>query len=154
MIPLLNRFLPFILYHFILDWNFNIGFPYKLKDMKVKIKFLRKSLIIVRDWLNFSLRFRYLWREVRLLYFLSVLSLVEYNLRLSWIKPFASVFVSIPYINTDPILVVIYEMPSTPNQTLYMDVTIVYILNIFSHCSILITVSNFFYYPSWRSIIW
>ena len=66
MIPLLNRFLPFILYHFILDLNFNIGFPYKLKDMKVKIKFLRKSLIIVRDWLNFSLRFRYLWREVRL----------------------------------------------------------------------------------------
>lgn len=121
--------------------------------MKVKIKFLCKSLVIVGDWLNFSLRFRYLWREVRLLYFLSVLSLVEYNFRLSWIKPFTSVFFSISNIDTDPILVVINEMPSAPNQTLYVDVSIIYVLDIFSHRTILIAVSNFFYYPCLRSII-
>lgn len=147
MIPLLNHFLSFILYNFIHE-TLNIVFQYKSKDMKVKIKFLCKSLVIVRDWLNLSLRFRYLWREIRFLYLLSVLSLVEYNFRLSGIKPLASVFVSISDINADPILIVINEMPSTPNQTLYVDVTIIYELNIFGHGAILITVSNFFYYPS------
>ena len=139
----LNHFLTFFLLKFYTQ-TLNIGFSFKLKGMKVRIKFLRKSLVVVRNLLNGFLRFRYLWREIRLLYLLSVISFAKDNFRLSGIKPFASVFVSISNINTEPIFIVINKMPSTPNQTLYVNVAIIYVLNIFSHSAILITVSYFF----------
>ena len=113
----------------------------------MKVKIFCKSLIIVRNWLYFSLWFRDLWREIRLLDLLSIICFGKHNLRLSWIKPFTCVFVSISNINTEPILIMINKMPSSPYQTLYVNITIIDIFNVFSHRTILITVSHLLQYP-------
>ena len=115
-----------------------------------KIKFLLKSFC----WRLLSFCLWHFLGEVWLVDLLSVIGFWKHHFRFFWIKPFSCVLVSISKVNTWVLFVMVDKMQTSPWKIFDVNVAIVYVLYVLGHGSIFITVANFFYCPSVRTVFW